>query len=165
MRNVVLLGLLTVLFAIFFPGNLPAQSAAIPPAARQFIVAGNRAWINAMKSGDAHMVAMTYAADAVDCGPSGDCLKGRDAIEASLKSRIASLGRAISASVTSYGGVQRGNFIYEWGRASATFSGRRQISGPYLTVWQRQANGSWKIFRNMALPAAPGMSFPHPAGQ
>lgn len=157
MRNVVLLAFAAMLFAALCPGNLRAQSAAIPPAARQFIASGNRAWIGAMKSGDAHMVAMTYTADAVDCGASGNCVKGRDAIEASLKSRMASLGRAISASVTSYGGVQRGNFVYEWGRASAVFSGRRQISGPYLTVWQRQANGSWKIFRNMALPAGPGM--------
>lgn len=155
MRNVILLSLAAILSSALFPANSLAQSAAISPAARQFIVAGNRAWVNGMKSGDAHMVVMSYTADAVDCGAGGDCVKGRAAIEASLKSRIASLGRAISASVTSFGGVQRGNFVYDWGRASAVFSGRRQISGPYLTVWQRQANGSWKIFRNMALPAAP----------
>jgi len=41
---------------------------------------------------------------------------------------------------------------YEWGRAEATFDGGKSLVDKYLTVWQNQADGSWKIFRNLVIP-------------
>jgi ketosteroid isomerase-like protein len=68
-----------------------------------------------------------------------------------MKTQLARQGRASAASVKTWGTSQQGNFVYEWGQAEATFK-----SGPmvekYLTVWQLQADGSWKIFRNMVIP-------------
>lgn len=141
---------LTFLFAV---SACCAQNRPASRVARKFIDAGNQAWVNGMKSGNVARIAATYAEDALDCGPSGECEKGRAAIEAAMKTRTAKLGRAQVALVTSLGSVQRGGFVYEWGAATASFAGGREISGPYLTVWQQQRNGSWKIFRNMALPA------------
>jgi ketosteroid isomerase-like protein len=118
-----------------------AQSGAPPKSARAAIDAGNQAWISA-----------TYADDAVDCGPTGECTKGRLLIEQHMTTQLASLGRARSASVKTWGTSQHGNFAYEWGQAEATFNGGTNLVEKYLTVWQLQADGDWKIFRNMVIP-------------
>lgn len=141
----------TALAVMMMGGSAFAQQRA-SDAALRYIHEGNQAWVNGMKSGDAAKIAATYAADALDCGATGECLKGRAAIESATKARTAKMGRAASASVMSLGSVQRGNFVYEWGSATAGFANGKKIEGSYLTVWQKQKDGSWKIFRNMALP-------------
>ena len=109
-----------------------------------------------MKDAEAAIIAASYADDALDCAATGECFKGRNAIEAHFRERSTKLGHAASASVTSAGAVQQGDFVYEWGRAEASFAGGAKIVGQYLTVWQKQPDGSWKIFRNMAIPADRG---------
>ena len=99
-----------------------AQTGAIDPIARRDIDAGNQAWVTGMKEGKAAPIAATYADSAVDCAANGECLKGRAAIEDYMKARIAKLGRAISASATSLGSVQQGDFVYEWGRSEVSFA-------------------------------------------
>ena len=130
-----------------------APAASIDAAARRDIDRGNQAWVNAMKSGDLTAVVKSFASDALDCGVSGACIRGRAAIEQALKTRIAKYGRANSASVTSLGAVQQGDFVYEWGHSDAFYGNGKKLGGRYLTVWQRQPDGSWQIFRNMAIPA------------
>jgi ketosteroid isomerase-like protein len=131
-----------------------AQSVAIDPAARRGIDAANQAWVRGMKEANAAIIAATYASDALDCPATGDCIQGRAAIEAHLKERSGKLGQAISASVISSGAVQQGNCVYEWGRAAASFRSGAKVSGHYLTVWRQQGDGSWEIFRNMAIPSS-----------
>jgi len=126
-------------------------NTAIESAARKQIDAGNQAWIDGMKQGSAGLIEATYALDAVDCGPEGECIRGRSAIEEHVKEEMAKLGKADSASVTSIGSVQQGRFIYEWGQAQAHFANGRTIVDRYLTAWQEQ-DGSWKIFRNLVIP-------------
>lgn len=129
-----------------------AQTGVIDPAARRDINAGNQAWVKSMKEGDAAAAAATYADNAVDCSAMGDCVKGRMAIEDYMKARIAKLGRATAAAATSLGSVQQGGFVYEWGRAELSFGNGQKVAQRYLTVWQRQPGGVWKIFRNMPIP-------------
>ena len=129
-----------------------AQTGAIDPIARRDIDAGNQAWVSGMKEGKAAPIAATYADSAVDCAANGECLKGRAAIEDYMKGRIAKLGRAISASATSLGSVQQGDFVYEWGRSEVSFANGQRVVHRYLTVWQRQPGGDWKIFRNLPIP-------------
>jgi len=142
---------LMALAVMMMGGSAFAQQKA-SEAALRFINEGNQAWVSGMKSGNVAKIAATYAADALDCGATGECLKGRAAIESAMKARAAKTGRAASASVMSLGSVQRGNFVYEWGSATAAFADGKKIEGPYLTVWEKQKDGSWKIFRNIALP-------------
>jgi ketosteroid isomerase-like protein len=129
-----------------------AQTKAIDPAARKDIDAGNQAWATGMKQGNATLIAATYAENALDCPVTGDCIKGRAAIEDYMKARTAKLGRATFASATSLGSVQQGDFVYEWGRAELSFGDGPKAAHRYLTVWQRQPGGTWKIFRNMPIP-------------
>ncbi len=129
-----------------------ARTQTIEPAARKGIDAGNQAWIDGVKAGEAAPIAATYAADAVDCGPTGECVRGRVAIEQEIKGLIAKRGRAKGAQVSSVGSVQQGDFVYEWGQAEASFASGSKLVERYLTVWHREADGSWKIIRNMVIP-------------
>lgn len=146
-----LMTLLMVFMVMTTGGSAFAQQRASEEALR-YIHEGNQAWTSGMKRGDAAKIAATYAADALDCGATGTCLKGRAAIAQAMAARIAKMGRAASASVMSLGSVERGEFVYEWGSATAVFADGKKLEGPYLTVWEKQKDGSWKIFRNMALP-------------
>ncbi len=129
-----------------------AQAGPIDRGARESIDAGNQAWVDGMKSGNPSLIANTYADEALDCGADGQCALGRTAIAKKMEERLAKTGKARSASVTSLGAVQQGDFVYEWGHAEASFPNGAAIAGRYLTVWQRQTDGRWKIFRNMPIP-------------
>jgi ketosteroid isomerase-like protein len=139
------------LLVLTFPVWSLAQGGTIEPSAREGIAAGNQSWIEGMKRGDAKLISATYAADALDCGSTGECLNGRPAIERQLQDRIDKLGRAVSAAVRSGGSVQQGDFVYEWGEAEASFANGNRILGRYLTVWRKQ-NNRWLIFRNIKIP-------------
>jgi ketosteroid isomerase-like protein len=141
-----------IVLGTLLSANGAAQTEAIDPAARKGIDSGNQAWVTGMKDGRAALIAATYAENAVDCAATGECVKGRAAIEDYIRARIAKLGRATFASATSLGSVQQGDFVYEWGRSEVIFGNRGKVAHRYLTVWQRQPGGLWKIFRNMPIP-------------
>jgi ketosteroid isomerase-like protein len=134
--------------------GFPAQSRGIDASAQNSIQAGNLAWVNGMKGGHPSVIAATYTDDALDCGPDGNCRRGKAAILDDLKQRLERLGRANFAKVTSDGSVQQGNFVYEWGWAVASFNQGIKVQGRYLTVWQRQRDGAWKILRNLSIPGS-----------
>ena len=134
-----------------FSGGILARSGAQGVPARAGIDAGNQAWIEGMKTGNVGLITSTYAEGGIDCGPTGECFRGRAEIAAHIQALIARRGRAREASVKTWGSSEHGNFVYEWGQAEATFDGGKLVD-KYLTVWQRQADGSWKIFRNMVIP-------------
>jgi ketosteroid isomerase-like protein len=135
-----------------FSATTFAQSGPASVSARAGIDAGNQAWVDGVKTGNIALIIATYADDAVDCGSSGECVRGRLEIERHMKTQLASLGPARSAAVASAGSTQQGDFAYEWGQAEATYAGGQRVVEKYLTAWQRQADGSWKIFRNMVIP-------------
>jgi ketosteroid isomerase-like protein len=132
------------------PAAIIAQSGTV--SARLGIEAGNKAWIDGVKAGDIGLITATYEEGAVDCGPTGDCFRGRLEIERHMRTQLTALGRARSASVKTWGSSQQGNFVYEWGQAEATFDGGKKLVDKYLTAWHKQADGSWKIFRNLVIP-------------
>jgi ketosteroid isomerase-like protein len=129
-----------------------AQGKSIESAARRQIDAGNQAWIDGMKQGSVGLIAATYTPDAVDCSAEGDCIRGLPAIEKHIKEEMTELGKADAAFVTSIGSVEQGRFIFEWGRAEAHFPSGRKMVDRYLTTWQEQPDGTWKIFRNLVIP-------------
>ncbi len=123
-----------------------------PSSSQAGINAGNQAWIDGVKTGDVARIAATYADDAVDCGATGECFTGKAAIDRHMREQLARLGKAQSASVKSRGSSSAGGFVYEWGQAEAVFGGDKRLVEKYLTVWQKQRDGSWKIFRNLVIP-------------
>ncbi len=105
-----------------------------------------------MKQGNAALLAPGNAEGVVDCSSGGSCIHGRSALNEAVKRDLAKHGRADSASVVSVGSVQQGRYVYEWGVAKAHFLNGRSIEDRYLTVWQKQPDATWKIFRNLVIP-------------
>ena len=128
-----------------------AQQGQVEQSARSGIDVGNQAWIDGVRRGDVAVIAATYAEQAVDCSPEGSCVRGRVQIEQHMKDQFTRLGKASSATVKSWGSSQHGDVVYEWGQAEATFAKGDRTTEKYLTVWQKQADGSWKIYRNLVI--------------
>jgi len=145
-------GKLIVVFLLLYCSASVAQSKPIDSDARRQIDAGNQQWVDAMKQGNVALLAPGNAEGAVDCSPEGDCIRGRSALEEHAKEEMVKLGNADSASVISMGAVQQGRYVYEWGEAKAHFQNGKSILDRYLTVWQEQPDGTWKVFRNLVIP-------------
>jgi ketosteroid isomerase-like protein len=139
-----------VLF-LLIAGSVFAQKSTVDPKLESSVKAGNQEWIDGMKSGDIVQITRAYADDAVNCSAAGECVHGMAEIRKQIGSRISGMGKAISGSVTSDGLVPNGDLAYEWGRSSARFK-EKSISGRFVTIWKKQADGSWKIIRNISLP-------------
>ena len=144
---------LTGMFLLLYCSTCLAQSKPIDPDARRQIDAGNQQWVDAMKQGNSALLAPGNTEDSVDCSPEGNCIRGRTALDGHMKEEMAKLGKADSASVISIGSVQQGRYVYEWGEAKAHFPNGKSILDRYLTVWQKQPDGTWKIFRNLVIPS------------
>ncbi len=132
--------------------RLAAQDGGGSPAnLRADVDAGNREWIAGFKAGDAALMTRSYAPDGLFCGATGECIKGAAAIEAHYQEVLRRFGRAASASVRSAALRVDGDLAFESGRAEARFPHGRTLQGRFSTVWKRQPDGHWKIFRNLSL--------------
>ena len=129
--------------------------AATPSELEHDLKEGNQAWVVGLKTGNADLIAAAYMDDAVNCGASGDCVKGREAAAAQYRDVIAKFGHATDAFVRSESLRVDHDLAYESGYAEAHFPNGMVRQGRFSTVWKIQGDGHWKIFRNLSLPAAP----------
>jgi uncharacterized protein (TIGR02246 family) len=142
---------------LFTLQTAPAPAAgAVPADARAAIERANNDWLPAMKRQDARAIAEVYADDGVFVLPSGDSVKGRAAIEQLMRDRFSRTGPVVGGTLTQDTLVAAGSMIYEWGHAEIAMGGRANLSASrvtarYLTVWQRDASGRWRIIRNLSL--------------
>ena len=131
-------------------------AGAVPVDARAAIERANDEWLPAMKRQDARAIAEVYADDGVFVLPSGDSVKGRAAIEQLMRDRFSRSGPVVGGTLTQDHLVAAGSMIYEWGHAEIAMGGggnlsASRVSARYLTVWQRDASGRWRIIRNLSL--------------
>lgn len=134
----------------------PAEAA--PPeqelaSARPVIEAANADWIPAMQAHDARRIAAAYADDGLFILPDGKVIAGRAAVEALTQRRFTPGFKVLSGGLTQDGLTYTGGVIIEWGHGGLTSTDAtgqtRTSSGPYLTVWKRDAAGQWRIIRNL----------------
>ncbi|HKW87246.1 MAG TPA: DUF4440 domain-containing protein [Candidatus Acidoferrales bacterium] len=130
-------------------------SKHLPANLQRDIDAANQAWVDGLKAGNVDQVVASYSDDAVNCSPSGDCVKGRSAIADGYKQLLDKLGPATGGFVRSGSLFVDRDLAYESGYAEAHFPDGTIFNGRYSTVWKLQPDGHWKIFRNLSLPAAP----------
>jgi hypothetical protein len=83
-----------IALSALFPVAMIAQSGTVAALARAGIDAGNQAWIDGVKTGNIALITATYAEDAIDCGPTGECFRGRLQIERHMRTQFTILGRA-----------------------------------------------------------------------
>jgi uncharacterized protein (TIGR02246 family) len=141
--------------AVLFCVAAGAALASGPDALGTTVQKANAEWAEAMKTGDAAVIAAPYADDAVFVLSDGQTLRGRAAIEALYRDGFAKGGLASDTKIDSKSLVRDGNFAYESGSADVTVMREGKPvtrGGRYLTVWQMQSDGAWKILRNIVLP-------------
>ena len=99
-----------------------------------------------------------YAMESVVFLPSGGHpIAGREALAASFDDFPAG---AKLTWVPAGGGIARANDLaYTWGHFTNTFAEGEPHYGKYLTIWRRQADGSWRVEADTGnaspLPTAP----------
>ena len=143
-----------VAFLIVVPAKLLAHHSGDPKLDRA-VEKANSEFIVAMKTGDAATIAAPYTEDASFITIDGACVKGRTEIEKMYRDRFARAGLAQSTKITSKKLVVDNDLAYEsgYGEIGVLKDGKLSINGGrFLTVWQRQTNGDWKILRNVVLP-------------
>lgn len=142
------------------PGSAPERPRVVPagadPRLLSAIERANTEFEIAMTQSDKAAIAAPYTADAVFVTPDGAATKGRAAIEGLYRDRFARSGPALETSIESRELMLDDDVAYERGSGLITrlVNGRRVTDrSRFLTVWQRQSDGAWKIFRNIVLPA------------
>lgn len=140
------------------PAAAALDTAAVLASARAEIDAANAAWLPGLRQRDAAAIAAAYADSGIFIGPDGAVTRGRAAIAAMYAARFPRMRTILDGGVVQDGVVAVApDRIYEWGHAwlemAAERAGGRAVrgGGAYLTVWQRGADGHWRIARNIAL--------------
>lgn len=137
------------------PTGAPSTTP-IPADARAQIARANSDWLPAVQRQDVKAIVEPYADEAVFVTATGESVKGRDAIEQLMRDRFARGGRVAGGTLRQDDLVATGTMIYEWGHADLEIGGApgqppAHTVGRYLTVWQRDASGRWRIIRNLSL--------------
>jgi len=143
-----------VVFLTVVPADLLAHHSGDPKLDRA-VEKANSEFIAAMKTGDAATIAAPYTDDASFITIDGACVQGRKEIEKMYRDRFARAGLAHSTKINSKRLVVDNELAYEsgYGEIGLLKDGKVSINGGrFLTVWQRQTNGDWKILRNVVLP-------------
>ena len=144
----------TVVFLTVVPADLLAHHSGDLKLDRA-VEKANSEFIVAMKTGDAATIAAPYTDDASFITIDGACVQGRTEIEKMYRDRFARAGLAHSTKINSKRLVVDNDLAYEsgYGEIGLLKDGKVSINGGrFLTVWQRQTNGDWKILRNVVLP-------------
>lgn len=165
-KNLAVIGwvLFVVASALAQGVNNPADMAAVRRA--------SAAWDKAWSAGDCEALALLYTTDAIVMEPNAPARVGRDATRASCKkyfSRFREVNRSRVEDVRVSGdlAVARGT---EVSTTSPKAGGKTvQYRDKWVTVYQRQPDGSWKILWEIynsnlpvtpSLPAAAGIKYP-----
>ncbi|MCC6317958.1 MAG: DUF4440 domain-containing protein [Gemmatimonadaceae bacterium] len=133
----------------------PAATAPDPTAVRAAIDAINAENTAAMSSGDsarAMGILAHYEDGAMVMMPGAPGMAGRAAIEQGIIGML-STAKISDMNVTTADVIVTGDYAIESGTFSWTLTPKggkpAPDKGKYLTVWHRQADGSWKILRDI----------------
>jgi len=126
-------------------GQAPAMAA---------IQHANADWLPAMRAKDPERLAEAYAENGVFVLADGREIVGRAAIIDFYRMRVSRIDNVVSGAIRHDGmTLARDGLIYEWGHGGATIVGKdgktTTTDAPFLTVWKRQADGRWRILRNL----------------
>ena len=125
--------------------------------ARAAIEAANAKFSEAFARGDAKALSAMYTSDAIAFPPDSEMIRGNGPIGEFWKATRD--GGVQSAALTTIDVDRSGDVAYEVGKVSLTIqpAGNEPTTAvaKYVVVWKRQADGSWKLHRDIwnSLPA------------
>ena len=153
-----LLFLTSVLFCLVVIGCHPAAAPPEPEidleAARTSLIAADEAWFEAYSTTDnpADAFVDRVTGDAYLLPPDAPRTQGKEAIHAVIAELEAMPGFDITWSPSTADVGSGGDLGYTLGSYEMTMEGPEgpiRIDGKYLTVWRKQADGSWKVTADM----------------
>ena len=105
-------------------------------------------------------LAAFYADDAVLMTPGGAPMKGKDAIRAGLTQMLADKALNLTFKATTVDVAKSGDLGYTQGDYTMAMTNpatHKVVTdhGTYVTVYRKQADGSWKAISDIATPGAP----------
>ena len=121
------------------------------------------AWVEDIATKDVDKFAGYYSDDASLLMPNAPIINGKDSIKAALKPMLADPNFALTFQSTRAEASKGGDFVYTIGTYSMTTSrpnGKTAATdkGKYLTVFKKQADGSWKAVADMISSDMPARS-------
>jgi len=141
-------------------GETPVKDSAAtaaPPvvdvtAVRRAIEDANAKFIDALTRGDSAGYVANYADDAVVMSPGAPAHRGRGEIGAAAVKQMQS-AKVSSEKATTVSVDVAGDYAIETGTFEVTVTPKggkpTHGTGKYLTVWKKQPDGSWKIYRDI----------------
>jgi len=135
-----------------------APEAPVDPAAlRDAIQAREKEWSAAYLAGNAAGVAALYTEDGATVPPSGDWFRGRDGITKTMQAQFDTVAVTAREDITDevipageYA-VEIGHYSYQG--TSKTDKSPRSASGRYMVLWRKDADGVWRLHRDIGSEA------------
>ncbi|MFZ0745911.1 MAG: SgcJ/EcaC family oxidoreductase [Terracidiphilus sp.] len=118
-------------------------------------------WSKDYAARDAGKIAAYYADDAVLMTPGSEATSGKDAIASSMKEVFAKdPAFSLQFKTSKVDVAKSGDVGYSWGTYQLTMSnpaGKGTVNdhGSYVTVYRKEADGSWKAVEDIATTAVP----------
>lgn len=132
--------------------SMAAAAASDPAIVRQTIEAANAKFVDALTRGDTAVMWANYADDAVVMPAGNATMSGKSAVTQGMAAMMSQISIA-NPKFTTTDVVVSGDVAVESGTYEMTITpkGGKPINdkGRYITVWKRQADGSWKIIRDI----------------
>lgn len=139
-----------------------AREPAKPDTAaiQRQLQANEARWNQAYAERDPEALASMYADDAALANPGERLVRGKDAIREATAAFASDPNLKVAFEANRIQVAQSGELAYTRGRYTLTMtdrdSGRPETStGYYLTVWQKQADASWKAVEDFITPGEP----------
>ncbi len=130
--------------------NVPSSPNADVAAVRSV----EAAWVKDIAAKDVDKFVSYYSDDASVLLPNEMMISGKESIKAAFKPMLADPNFALTFQSTRGEASKSGDFVYVIGTYSMTTSSPRDQrpvtdQGKYLTVFKKQADGSWKAVADM----------------
>jgi uncharacterized protein (TIGR02246 family) len=152
-------------FSVLLAGcsETPAPAPDTSAADQKAIKDGEIAWVADYASKDPDKVLAHYADDATLLMPDAPLMSGKDAIRSGIQALLADKNLSLTFTTSTVGVAKSGDLGYTQGTYSMTMTNPKTKKpetekGKYVTVYKKQADGSWKAIEdinNADAPATP----------
>ncbi len=109
----------------------------------QTIKDADKQYADAFNRGDPAAVAALHTEDVLELPPNASAVNGRQGVESSYKEFFDAGWKNLSISSVQFG--SDGDLAYNVGRYSVDGPTDECITGNFVDIYKRQADGSWKI--------------------
>ena len=129
-------------------------------AAEQAILAQEEAWNAAYAKRDAEALANFFADDAAMASPGSQLVRGKDGVRQATGALTSDPNLKLSFRANRVQVAEAGDLAYSRGQYMLTMTNpetkqAESSRGYYLTVWQKQSDGSWKAVEDFVTPGPP----------